>query len=1013
MSTENKKSIFIGARTLKKEEVKIIVPTFDNIMSRVEDIRIEAHKKHNEDENKDKEDRSKYIKKYNNTITLFGNRGTGKTSTMYTIINELSENKIDILLEIIEPDNIGSEGKIIGCVLGLFKDEIDKLQNEIKNKNYTRNQKLNKYINKNFFDDCRFIENNPLKQAYDEVLEYYCYTDSEYKKLLTCNYNDMNSYIKKSSHILNADIKFAKKFERFIEKFIECKKYFANNGEALKCNQEPLIFIFIDDVDLNTNKCQEIIEAILRYASHPNIICFITGDYNTFTEEFIISLLKRENLRDSNLWPSVKINNENTILKSKQELAHEYMKKVFPPAYRHYVNTWDLSLIPQYRFDIDMNEKRENLFQLLSKISKYRNVENIFGYNSENENKIVYFLPAYNMFDRTSRGLINVYYSLNNIHDNLKNYDSDKYFVSVKGIIENIIDSSSLLVKYNQEIKNKYILWGSDEKQSKIDFEQLENLFKDDTDKEGISSDEKKIEIKYSLFYICYYISILLPDIQFLEEKRKAALKLATFELISNPKLNGYDTNVECDDTTERYFLNDVNYNGYHHKYSNYAYSINYMLFVRDMLLELNLEFSQKFYKNIVNSKLLGYEFFDKNYEMNEEKYNSLYKVFHKSLYGDETQDLNLLTYFYTNEKLNSYVTFLELKSNEEKASSYIEIIFKDVFQAIDRQINEKANQLKDSKIIEEIIEIGDVFLNVLKLQFKKLLSGKYNSIVSNSITEDIKFVVNKYNEGISKKIHDDYIAEKEKGKDSKEKISKITLDLSKLLYKTHENEIEENFDNKKENLYTNSEIFNKITELMIEVNLYELVDTFFYNIYKDIYIPNSIYAAQNERILNFNLSDDKISTRVKEFLNSYSGATYTIADEYKNEFRRKYDENIDNEGNVSLTLLNYYQLRGILCGLLDSNARYCKGQARELIRALDNNVNMTFNANNDIFTEEGMWIVQAYSLFIQKANSEVMDISELEETKTYLRDILPKVKEKQIEKEKEFSKRFGIEEDF
>jgi len=80
MREDDDKSIFIGARPLSKEEVKSIVPTYDALCDRIEDIRREA-------KNVDK----KYIttnKKYNNTLALFGNRGTGKTSTMYTLIEK-------------------------------------------------------------------------------------------------------------------------------------------------------------------------------------------------------------------------------------------------------------------------------------------------------------------------------------------------------------------------------------------------------------------------------------------------------------------------------------------------------------------------------------------------------------------------------------------------------------------------------------------------------------------------------------------------------------------------------------------------------------------------------------------------------------------------------------------------------------------------------------------------------------------------------------------------------------
>ena len=71
------------------------------------------------------------------------------------------------------------------------------------------------------------------------------------------------------------------------------KKYINNT------KNEPLIYIFFDDIDLNTSKCLEIVNMILKYLCNVNIVVLVSGSYQTFSEAITISLLKKEINREN------------------------------------------------------------------------------------------------------------------------------------------------------------------------------------------------------------------------------------------------------------------------------------------------------------------------------------------------------------------------------------------------------------------------------------------------------------------------------------------------------------------------------------------------------------------------------------------------------------------------------------------------------------------------------------------------------------------------------------------
>lgn len=781
----NETKVFVGARVLSNEAIKNTMPTYDRIKDKIEDIRRMAETSGNKESNK-----------HNNTISIFGKRGTGKTSIMYSLREELrKEGSLNIMLDILEPDNIGTEGRIIGCILGLFKSEIEKLDKKIKkNQDNIESCKLKN----DYFENCRFKNNNPLRAKYDKLVEYYCYTEHDYRKLLISSYTDMNTYIKKSEYILSADIAFVEAFNQFIDEFIKVHKEINSqvNSGGNSESKEPLIFIFIDDADLNIMKCQEIVESLLKYTTHKNIICIVSGDYDTFSEEFILSLLKKEELSTSNIRLTSKILEGKTLLKRKQILGHEYMKKVFPPAYRNHVNVWDLKVRSKYKFGNDKNSK--SLKELFEKLIEYRNVENIFGYKNRKRGEIDFEYYAH-MLDETSRGLTNLYYILNNgieILDKLKDsdgIDSDrfqqKYFEIVKEVMDNIIDSSTLLVQKESEIRDKYIVWGSTENTTVINFEELEQFINPnldpnskgkDEEKEKEKTKEKDKDLKLGIFVLTYLTSELLEDAVFDNNKKRDSKRRIFEKIILKDNFKYYNQafydffikySTELEDKISYFivdnslgfiqrFLENVNYRNWNEVLLDSVDNLFLSFHEKFLILLYNAlpivkEEAKIYLYNLQISNLGIFNYIGEICSSNKANMDHIIREMSEVeiKYGTKLQDRVrkgvINKSIYDIAKSITSDTILKTKDLEEARKKYIEktlsnksLNVKLVSALIKNEIETKKEDLKNGK---KSIDVTALKYNKMKRKFEEIIIGTidyleiFNIEISNALKEKIK----------------------------------------------------------------------------------------------------------------------------------------------------------------------------------------------------------------------------------------------------------------------------------
>lgn len=479
---EYEKEIAIMARALNDEQIENILPGYKNIYKQIKSMRNYAELYYC----KYIDTRDSYVyrcknKEYsnitmNNVFSILGKRGAGKSSILLTLKNNIEENKhlkavkgkeyknnvdivLPIILPIILPETMRNKGDMMGWILGCFKEIVDELS-KVEAEKY--NKEKNNGVN---FGNCRKDEENTeVRKKYNEVLKQYSYTRKDYADIIKDNYTGLKEYIDKSRKILDPENELKRSFFEFINQLIKIKKESGTNKET------PMIYMFLDDIDLTKNHCNEILGVISRYLCHPNIIVFVSGDYEIFETEQFMSYMKGSNLMELVVSPvenniyGEKLFNENRML------ARDALKKIMPPVYRYKLR----SLSPEERlgfyYEKEQSDKNKDSEKENKKNLKHLLEEKFKDFNPDQSKKEhLEVINAYGLiFDEMPRGIMNVYCALNNMEDNsiLKpseecldengKKERDKkiadYISNFKNFINTIINSSSVLSKYEEEI---------------------------------------------------------------------------------------------------------------------------------------------------------------------------------------------------------------------------------------------------------------------------------------------------------------------------------------------------------------------------------------------------------------------------------------------------------------------------------------------------------------------------------------------------------------------------------
>lgn len=482
-----KQQMKLGARILSAEEMNAILPNAESVYELITVFRNSI----SDEGNKQSKEHGETEQKTNN-IGIMGCRGAGKTSILKTFYHQLKgdvndtrneENEKyksdgDIILPIIIPENMSSGTTLMDTVLGRLKSVVEEKEARKERDNYS--------------GDCIYSGRASLEQQYNELVKQYCYIKKDYRDILIQQFTTEQNYVDKTKKVFSSDSEFIDLFNKFVIELLQTGK----KADKKEPEENPMIFLFIDDVDLCTNRCMDIVRTLLVYLSNPRIVTFISGDIRTFEEELTLEFLRQEGaLREDVFRKTFFTVNEdsgrNSLLERKKLLAYEYLKKIIPPAYRRTIRYWSLEDRGNYQIAGTDGSKQKNLAELLVEVSKEKLRKLYFLYKEDEKQECMGL--AFHMFDDTSRGLNNIYNVLQEISDtraNDKDITAEREKLLFWRLIETMVDSKPLYAKYKTELLQHIIVLGQN--QVKVDFKNAHELLYGETEEKEKKEERNK-----------------------------------------------------------------------------------------------------------------------------------------------------------------------------------------------------------------------------------------------------------------------------------------------------------------------------------------------------------------------------------------------------------------------------------------------------------------------------------------------------------------------------------------
>ena len=270
--------------------------------------------------------------RYNDTITILGARGSGKTSFLRSVLNHYNnkENPNIEILSLVDPTLIEEKGHIFLTLISLI------------------NSKVEEAISK--------AECNPCSKEHQNRS---CW-EKQMKKLaaglpyIGIDNNSLYSNWHDPEHVMKKGLECVKAAKELEENFEKVVKY------ALKILGKKAFLIAFDDIDVNFDKGWQVLETIRKYLTSPHIITLLSGDIKLFSK----AIRKNQwNSFGNNLltYEGEKLKRIDQFDDMVTELESQYLQKIMKTPNRIHLLTIG-ELIGKNRFEISINKKKDSIY---------------------------------------------------------------------------------------------------------------------------------------------------------------------------------------------------------------------------------------------------------------------------------------------------------------------------------------------------------------------------------------------------------------------------------------------------------------------------------------------------------------------------------------------------------------------------------------------------------------------------------------------------------------------------
>lgn len=412
----------VGIKILNDVQMKNVFPDYTDVISRIEE-----HRKWLVEHQMQQFQQYQYNLMYDNVISIFGKRGTGKTSVAFTLHKKLEEDarhSYDIVLPIIIPEVIPADGSALGWLLAIVKDQILEFEQVLERQLAKPGDEIG---TDRFWENCKYHQAGKqgfrLSEELDRLVELF--HSAKYNPANELSYNiAVGNSVKQSQNYYE----FAKAIVTFWDHWVSAIRELYKAQQNSREEIAPLIYFVFDDVDLAPQKVDELLSIIIKYLSHPNIIVITTADEEMFLE-VIEERLNRDIGRLPKEWrhylKSIDMNENDWgyPLEGPEEVrsnesgelicktARRYLGKVMPTSTRYYLKEFN-TVEEKRRFHLD---EGMGLWEgICSQVDRLLVFSASANFLTENQTDRDYYL---NFLGSTSRQVGNAYIGIRDFID--------------------------------------------------------------------------------------------------------------------------------------------------------------------------------------------------------------------------------------------------------------------------------------------------------------------------------------------------------------------------------------------------------------------------------------------------------------------------------------------------------------------------------------------------------------------------------------------------------------------
>ena len=348
-----------------------------------------------------------------NTISIFGNRGAGKTTFLHTALYQISQKYGNdaVLLKVLDPSLLDCKQHPFISIIA----SIHELVERCINKDYFNREEISK------------IDKDKYGSSYKNLLKGLPFIDGVGS---ANSYQDWDDDL----YVSMQGMEKAEASNNLIDNFI---KYVY---DALKVLNKKCFIIPFDDIDTNINKGFEILEVIRKYLITEQIITILTGDLDLYSK--LVRKASWDSFSENFLEKECNYSKRNPDEFSHMinHLENQYLLKVLKPENRIHLKTIrEVIESKECRIVVNFDNTNNN-----SKINDcYEFILNQIGFETNNirvTNQIVYFLEGLSI--RTQMRLLKL---LSSYYE--KPFDENKFIHEFINIFWTDIKQKSLDAK--------------------------------------------------------------------------------------------------------------------------------------------------------------------------------------------------------------------------------------------------------------------------------------------------------------------------------------------------------------------------------------------------------------------------------------------------------------------------------------------------------------------------------------------------------------------------------------